>query len=97
MQQRGVLGDHADLLAKAFLGDMGDVLVVDQDAAAFQVVQAQQHVHQGRFAGAGRADQADLLARLHHQVQAGDHAALLAIVEVDVLEMHAATAAGRWG
>ncbi|KAG1318371.1 hypothetical protein G6F62_012391 [Rhizopus arrhizus] len=68
MQQRGVLGDHADLLAKAFLGDMGDVLVVDQDAAAFQVVQAQQHVHQGRFAGAGRADQAELLARRHHQV-----------------------------
>ncbi len=89
MQERGILGDHADLLAQAFLRDVGNVLVVDQDAAAFQVVQAQQYVDQGRLAGTGRTHQADLLARLHHQVEACDHAALLAVVEVDALEVHA--------
>jgi hypothetical protein len=64
VQQRGVLGDHADLCAQAFLGHFGDVLAVDQDAPALQVVQAQQQVDQGRFARAGRADQADFLAGL---------------------------------
>ncbi|MNV18760.1 hypothetical protein D3C71_1095980 [compost metagenome] len=47
VQQRGVLGDHADAFAQAFLADVGDVLAVDQDASAFDVVQAQQQVHQG--------------------------------------------------
>src|SRR5690606_41842272 len=58
----------------------------DQDAAAFAVVEAQQQVDQGRLAGAGAADQADLLARAHVQVQALDHAALLAVVEGDVVD-----------
>ena len=34
VQQRGVLRDHADLRAQAVLRDVGDVLAVDQDAAA---------------------------------------------------------------
>ena len=40
-----------------------DVLAVDQDAAALEVVEAQQQVDQRRLAGAGAADQADALAR----------------------------------
>ncbi|MCY1452445.1 hypothetical protein D9M71_693650 [compost metagenome] len=47
VQQGGVLGDHADLRAQALLGHLGDVLAVDEDAPAFQVVEAQQQVHQG--------------------------------------------------
>ncbi|MCW0416310.1 hypothetical protein NB689_002064 [Xanthomonas sacchari] len=86
VQQRGVLGDQADLLTQALLGDAGDVLPVDQDAALLQVVQPQQHVDQGRLAGAGRPDQADLLARAHLQVEPGDDPAALAVMEVDVLE-----------
>ena len=46
MQQRGVLGDHADLFAQAFLSDFGNILTVDQDSSALQVVQAQQQVDQ---------------------------------------------------
>ena len=42
--------------------DLGDVLAVDQDAAALEVVEAQQQVDQRRLAGARAADQADLLA-----------------------------------
>ena len=42
----------------------GDVLAVDQDAPAFEVVEAQEQVDQRRLAGAGAADEPDLLARL---------------------------------
>src|SRR5690606_24363209 len=90
VQQRGVLGDHADGRAERILGDRGDVGAVDPDRAAFAVVEAQQQVDQGRLAGAGAADQADLFARAHVQVQALDHAALLAVVEGHVVEVDVA-------
>ena len=64
VQQRRVLGDHADLRRAAIsCVTVGDVLAVDQDAAALDVVEAQQQVDEGRLAGAGAADEADLLAR----------------------------------
>ena len=56
VQQRGVLRDHADLRPQAFLGQPGDVLPVDQDAAALWPIEAEQQMHEGRFAGAGAAD-----------------------------------------
>ncbi len=88
MQQRGVLGDHADLSAQAFLGDLSDVLAIDQDAPALQVVQAQQQVDQGRLACTGRADQADFFPGLDVQVQATNDPALLAVVEIHLFETH---------
>ena len=39
VQQRGVLGDHADLSAQALLGHAGNILAVDEDAARLQVIQ----------------------------------------------------------
>ena len=39
VQQRRVLGDHADGAAQAVLGDVGDVLPVDADLAAVDVVE----------------------------------------------------------
>ena len=72
--------------AQALLGDVGDVLPVDQDAAALDVVEAQQQVDQRRLAGAGAADQPDLLAGLHVERQVVDDARLAAVVEADVLE-----------
>ncbi len=50
--------------AQAFLRHAGDILAVDQDAAARGVVEMQQQVDEGRLAGAGRPDQPDALARL---------------------------------
>jgi hypothetical protein len=47
----------------------GDVLAVDQDAAALDVVEAQQQVHHRALARARAADQADLLARADGQRQ----------------------------
>jgi hypothetical protein len=63
--------------AQAFLADLGDVLPIDQDPPALHVVQAQQQVDQGRFAGAGRPDQADFLAGLDVQVETADDPASL--------------------
>ncbi len=63
VQQRGVLRHHADLRAQAVLRHVRDVLAVDQDAAALEVVEAQQQVDERRLARARAADQADLLAR----------------------------------
>jgi hypothetical protein len=31
MQQRGILGDHADLRTQALLGDGGDILPINRD------------------------------------------------------------------
>ena len=96
VQQRGVLRHHRDLRAQALLRDARDVLPVDQDAAALEVEEAQQQVDQRRLAGAGAADQPDLLARLHGQGQAVDdgerarqsvaRSCLAAVAEAHVLE-----------
>src|SRR5690606_27843162 len=48
-EQGGVLGHHADVFTQGILADFGDILPVDQDAAAFHVVEAQQQVDQGRL------------------------------------------------
>ena len=89
VQQRGVLRDHADVLAQAVLRDAGDVLAVDHDAPRLHVVEAQQQVDEGRLAGAGAADHADLLARADAQLQPLDHRAVRAggvVGEGDVIE-----------
>src|SRR5690606_39006036 len=65
VQQRSVLSDHADIGAQALLADLGDILAVDEDAPAFQVIEAQQQVDQRRLARARRPDQADLFARAY--------------------------------
>ena len=53
----------------------------------FQVVEkSQEQIDQGRFTGAGAADQPDAFARLHHQRQILDHLARGAVVEPHVLE-----------
>ncbi len=87
VQQRGVLRHHADLGAQAVLRHPRDVLPVDQDAAAFEVVQAQQQRHDGRLAGPARAHEPDLLPRRHPQREVVENAAaLLAVMEPHPLE-----------
>jgi hypothetical protein len=86
VQQRRILRDHADLLAQALLRRQRDVLPVNQDAPALDVVEAQHEIDQRRLAGAGTPDQTDLFARLDRQREVVDHAASLAVVEPDVLE-----------
>ena len=73
----------------------GDVLAVDQDAAAFEIEEAQQQIDHGRLAGAGAADQADLLAAARPSRREGPcHARrdIAAVVEAHILESDLARA-----
>ena len=92
MQQRRVLGHHGDVRAQRFLGDRGNILTIDQDAPALQIEEAQQQVDQGRLAGAGAADQADLFARRNMQRQALDDSGLATVAELHVVEHDLAAA-----
>src|SRR5262252_4544373 len=75
VQQGGVLCHHTDLRPEAVLGDVRDILAIDQDAAGFEVVEAQQQVDQCRFACAGAANQSHLLTGPDPQGEVMDHAA----------------------
>ena len=86
VQQRGILRDHADIGAQRILRDFGDVLPVDQDAPALDVVEAQEQVDQRRLARAGAPHQADFLAGPDCQRQVLDHALLLPVVEADMVQ-----------
>src|SRR6185437_14504731 len=63
VQERGVLRDHRDLRAQRLLGDAGDIVTVDQDAAVLDLVEAQQQVYERRFARARAAHEPYALAR----------------------------------
>jgi len=56
MKQNRLLRDEADCLAQAHLRDLGDILPVDQNPAAVEVVKPLQQLDEGRLAGAGRPD-----------------------------------------
>ncbi len=62
VEQHGVLGDHADDLAQARLGHRTNILAVDFDRAALDVVEAEQQARDGRLAGARGTDDGYRLA-----------------------------------
>src|SRR5690606_14016139 len=84
MEERGVLRHHADLPAQAVLGHLADVLAVDLDPAALRVAEPQQQVDEARLAGAGAADDADLLAGADGEVDAGKPAMAAAVMVGEV-------------
>src|SRR6185436_19376774 len=86
VEQGGVLGHHADLGAQALLGDLGDILAVNDNAARFEVVEPKKQADERRLPGAGATDEADLLARLQGKRQILDNAALVAIAVLAVVE-----------
>src|SRR5690606_8609277 len=86
VQQRGVLGDHADMSAQGVLTDLGNILPVDQDPAPLHVMETQQQIDQGGLACSRTADQTDALTRADMQVEVLQHAAALVVVEADLLE-----------
>src|SRR5262249_36538112 len=81
MHERSILGDQADLATERILGGVGNVLPIDQDAAAFEGVEAKEEVDQRRLPGSRAADQPDLLARPDGQRQVLDDPALAAVME----------------
>src|SRR4029077_14833876 len=58
VHQRNVLRHEGDGAAQTLLGDVRYILSVDEDASAFEVVEALQQRQRGRLAAAGGADQA---------------------------------------
>ena len=86
MQQRDVLRHEGDRPAQALLGDARDVLAVDQDPAAIDVVEALQQRQHRRLAAARRPDQAGALARLDAQAEILEDLAAAGIGEGDVRE-----------
>ena len=63
-EQERILQDDAELAAQILHVQFADVDAVEQDLAALDVVEAQQELNGGGFAGAGVADDGDGLAGL---------------------------------
>ena len=81
MQQRGILSHHANVLAQGILGHAADILAINENAAAVEVVKAQQQIDQGRFTRARAPDQADFFTGFNMNIQVAEHfAARFAIV-----------------
>ena len=73
MQQAAVLRHHPDGGAQAVLRHLGHVLPVNGDRPAFDIVKAQQQVHQRGFPRAGPSDQPHAFARRDMQRQVVQH------------------------
>src|SRR5204863_414726 len=72
-EDRGLLRKVADALAGALVHrQVGDVLVVDEDASGIGADEADDHVEAGGLAGAVRAEQADHFALLDEEGNAVD-------------------------
>src|SRR6516164_9920657 len=76
----------SDVSAQAFLGNLGDVLSVDQDAAGLDLVKPQQQVDQGRLPGARPPDQTDPFAGCDRKVDAMKDTPCGAMAEAHPLE-----------
>src|SRR5947208_3287697 len=66
-----------------------EVAAVDQDAAALRAVEAEQQVHQCRFAGARAADEPDPLARRDIELEPPQYAAAArrpTVIEADIFK-----------
>ena len=97
MQERGVLRHHGDGGSQAVLADAGDVLPVDQDSSALEVVQAQEQRRDGGLAGAAGAHEPDLLAGPDGEVEIIDDAVVAPVMERHVFESHLSLASPqRW-
>ena len=62
VEQGGILGHHANFRAQGFLSHLRNVLAVNADGAALEIVKTQQQIGQGGFAGAGAADKPHFFA-----------------------------------
>ena len=65
VEQHGVLGNDANGLAQAVLADLADILAVNFDRAAGDVVKAEQQAREGRFTGPRRPDDGHRAAGRH--------------------------------
>src|SRR4029453_8315034 len=72
VEQHRVLGHQADRGAQGFLGDVAQVLVVDQDAPVVDLVETEQKAYQRRLAGPRAADHGQRLPGRDREAQLGE-------------------------
>ena len=80
MQQAAVLLYHADLGTQAVLGDLGNILTIDQNFARLDIVKPQQQFQKRRFPRPRPAHQTYFFPRLNDQVKSVKPAPVAAIV-----------------
>ena len=83
----GVLQDHADLGSQAGAREIADVVTVEADGAAVDVVEAHEQVDEGRLAAAGWADDRDALAGSHVEIEIADERAFGRVGKAHVLDI----------
>ena len=88
-KQENVLPDIGDLAAQRAARHRRDVLAVDDDGAAVDLVEAQDQIENRRLAAAGGADQCGHLAGFRDEGQVPDHLLARAIGELHVREFDA--------
>src|SRR3546814_12284078 len=84
--------------SQALLRDLADVLIVDRDASALRIIEAEEQPRDRRLARARRPDDRQRLARADGKAHAAQDRAVGLIAEDDILERHRpAIAAARPG
>ena len=81
------LRNHADLPAQALQVERADVLAIEQDLPALELVEARDQFAECRFARAGMADQGHHLARCDAQREVPQDRLPFDIGEVDIFEL----------
>ena len=84
VEQHGVLRHHADRAAQAVLRHVADVLAVDLDRAAIDIVEAEQQARDRRFAGAARPDDRDGGAGRNAKIDVLQDRAARIVAEIDM-------------
>ena len=88
VEQHGILRHHADRGAQRLLRHVADILTVDRDAAAADVIKAEQQPRDRRLAGARRPDDRHRLAGRHLEPDALEDRALRIVGKPHILETH---------
>ena len=87
-EEETLLRNDPELAAERFLGDVTEVCPVNCDAAGARIVEAHEQFGDGRFPGAGVADESDGCARGDVELQAVQHLGALPVAEANLLEVH---------
>ena len=99
LKQPGILQHHAEQLMHVLPAQIGNGNTVDGNGTAVQLEKAHQQVEHGRFPGAGRADDGDLLAGVYlgGKILDDDLIWRVGVAEADVLKADLTAHLGQSG
>src|SRR5262249_6378788 len=87
VEQKGVLQNHADLLAQRFDGKFANVLTINEDTSALGIVEPGNKAYQCGFPHACMPHNRDFLARLNGQVKMRQHILSRFVTESDITKL----------